>query len=529
MMEQEGLEVVSIPPPPHEKLVQQIHSVNSPAYSQLIPADVQHGQQYYNSPPPPVDTRFSQFGQQAYPGGGGGGEGGYGGHPQFNNGPAGPPGGQTSAEKRICGLKRWVFIVIIIVVIVIIAAVGGGVGASQASKNKNSGATSGDSQTTSTSTSVTSSSGTTTSGASTSTSTSPPAIATPGTFAAVKSSTSGQEDYGSLTYFFQDINTPDIYMWTIIRGQDWVQIGKLDGLDPPPRPNSSFAAVQAPDDDSISLYYIADNGTMFDVTGSSTNTDWRMGILAPRTNYGVLVSQDSGIGAIWWGFKDDSGPGYRTRIYYVDSAAARVRELAFDADKDPQWFVTDQSLETCSPKAKIAIAHLPPNATSTLRETAHLFYQDRNGGLRHYPGYDGIWDTANAETISQTTVPEDAYLTASVFVDEASNHTLRVWYLDTSSRLSVLTGLGQSKKAIPDFDNIGTFDQRELVNSVTTSYISNGEVDGGSLAVVGWVEGGEQVRIYYQANAQRNDNANGAVEIAGTNGWASKVLEVEAL
>ncbi|EPS38639.1 hypothetical protein H072_7596 [Dactylellina haptotyla CBS 200.50] len=514
--EQEGLEVVSVPPPPVLDKPFQVLP-NTPAYSQPIPV---HTQQYsYNGPPPPIDYRFSQFGQQGYPGGGD--NGGYaGGHPQFNGG-AVPP---AKPERKIWGLKRWVFIAIVIAVIVIIAAaVGGGVGGSLASKSNKSSTSPDSSQTTSAPPTST------TNEVPTSTTSSPPLLATPGTFASVKSSTSGQDDYNSITYFFQDTNTPDIYMWTIIRGQDWVQIGKLDGLNPPPRPNSTFAAVQAPDDDTISLFYVADNGTLFDVTGTGTDTDWRMGFLAPRTNYGVLVAEDSGIAAIWWGIKDMNGPGYSIRIYYVDSAASRVRELAFDANKSPQWFVTDQPLETCLPTAKIAIAHLPPNETSTLMETAHLFYQDRNGNLRHYAGYDGSWSLDNAETISQSTLPSGAYLASTIYVNAASNYTLHVWFLDVTSRLSVLTGLGKSIRLDPNFQNVGTFEARELVSSVTSEYISNGEVPGGSLGAVGWVEGGEQVRIYYQANSVRNDNKNGAVEIAGTLGWASKILEVEML
>ncbi|KAF3902823.1 hypothetical protein AA313_de0205957 [Arthrobotrys entomopaga] len=224
-----------------------------------------------------------------------------------------------------------------------------------------------------------------------------PRYATPGTFAAVKGSTSGQDDYTSISYLFQDINSPDIYLWTIIKGQDWVEIGKITGLDPPPKANSSFAAIQTPDSDTISIYYAAENGTLFDASGSSTGTNWQNGVMARRTNFGILVSEGSGIAASWWGLKDQEGPGFSLRIYYVDSAASRIRELAFDNDKNPQWFVTEQSFETCSPTAKIGLAHLPPNATSSDRETVHLFYQNTAGDLRHYPGYDGSWDLDNGE------------------------------------------------------------------------------------------------------------------------------------
>ncbi|RVD84763.1 uncharacterized protein DFL_006488 [Arthrobotrys flagrans] len=511
--DQPGLEVVDSPlPPPPDKLFQQLqHPSNDPAHSSPIPV-ASLGGNYPGSPQPPPPPPTEHYAQQGYAAGGG--------HPQFNGGPPAP-----EREDRICGLKRWVFFVLILAAVVVVAAaVGGGVGGALAGKNNNNNSAGQDNGGTATTTDTTTSAGPT------STTSAPPRLPTPGTFAAVKSSDPNQENYNSLTYLFQDVDTPDIWMWTIIRGQDWIQIGKLEGLDPPPRLNSSIAAVQAPDGDTISLFYTAENGTLYDAIGSPQGTRWRMGTLAPLTNYGVLVSEGSGMGASWWGNKDDNGPGYRIRIYYVDRAAARVRELAYDANKTPRWFITDQQLETCSPQAKVTIAHLPPeNSTSTRQETAHLFYEGRNGNLRHFPGYDGTWDSSYAETIPQSSIPSGAYITASIYVNEASNHTIRLWYLDASGRLSVISGLGQSKKAFPDFDNLGTFDTRAIVSSSTTNYISLGQVEGGSIAVVGWVEGGEQVRIYYQANIRGNGGKNGAVEIAGTNGWQSKVLEIEEL
>ncbi|KAK6335740.1 hypothetical protein TWF730_003118 [Orbilia blumenaviensis] len=525
--EQAGLEVVDTPQAPPEKLIQQLqHPSNDPAYSSPIPVASLGGTYPGPPPPPPVDS----YGQQGFAAGS---PGGYGGHPQFNGAPPLP---EPEPESRICGLKRWVFFVLILgAVVVVAAAVGGGVGGALAGRsnnnnNNNSSAGSSDGQSTTATTTTTGGVATTTSAGPTSTTSAPPQLPTPGTFAAVKSSDPNQDNFNSLTYFFQDINTPDIWMWTHIRGRDWVQIGKLEGLNPAPRANSSIAAVQAPDADTISLFYTAENGTLFDVTGSPQNTDWSMGTLAPLTNYGVLVSEGSGMGASWWGNKDDNGPGYRIRIYYVDSAASRVRELAYDANKTPRWFVTDQQLETCAPQAKITIAHLPPeNSTSTRRETAHLFYQNRDGDLRHFPGYDGTWDSSYAETIRETSIPPNAYITASLYVNAARNHTIRLWYLDSSSRLGVITGLGQSKKAFPDFDSLGTFDDRELVSGFSTNYISLGQVDGGSIAVVGWGDGNEQVRVYYRANIRGNGGKNGAVEIAGTPQWQSKVLEIEEL
>ncbi|KAF3913340.1 hypothetical protein ABW20_dc0104049 [Dactylellina cionopaga] len=388
LSQQPGLEVVSNPPTVPEKLVQK-YSVNDAAYSAPIPVEELHNN--YNAPP--LGTGLPQYErneQKGYPGGwrGGAGAGHAGGYSnlEFGDDPV-----AKTPEKRICGLKRWIFITLVVAAIVVVAAaVGGGVAASTASKNNKSSSPSSDASTPPTSTPPTS-----TNGAPTSTTSSPPLLATPGTFAVTKSSPSYQDTYNSITYFFQDINTPDIYMWTYKRGQDWVEIGKLDGLNPPPRANSSIAAVRSPDEETISLFYTAENGTLYDIIGSSTDTDWRMGTLAPRTNYGVLVSKDSGIAALWWGMKDMNGPGYSIRVYYVDSAAAQVRELAFDNNKDPQWFVTDKPLESCSPTAKITVAHLPPNDTSTAQETAHLFYQDKTGNLRHYPGYDGTWSTSN--------------------------------------------------------------------------------------------------------------------------------------
>ncbi|KAK6343145.1 hypothetical protein TWF718_008518 [Orbilia javanica] len=512
--DQPGLEVIDSPPAP-EKLLQQLqHPSNDPAYSSPIPvASLGHN---YPGPPPPPPPHSESYAEQGYAAGGG--------HPQFNGGPP-----VLEKDNRICGLKRWVFFVLILAAVVIVAgAVGGGVGGALASKsNDNNSAGQNDGQTSTTSSANTA---TTTSSSTTSTTSAPSRLPTPGTFAAVKSSDPNEENYNSLTYIFQDINTPDIWLWTTVRGGDWVQIGKLEGLDPPPRANSSIAAIQAPGEDLISLFYTSENGTLYDVRGSPQGVRWKMGSLAPLTNYGVLVSEGSGMGASWWGNKDDNGPGYRLRIYYVDKAAARVRELAYDANKTPTWFVTDQQLETCSPQAKVTIAHLPPeSSTATKQETAHLFYQDRNGNLRHFPGYDGTWNSSNAETIPQSTIPSNGYITASLYVNEASNHTIRLWYLDEFTRLNVITGLGQSKKAFPDFDNLGTFDTQTVVSSATTQYVSLGEVEGGSIAVVGWVEGGEQVRIYYRANVRGNSGQNGAVEIVGTSSWQSKVFEIEEL
>ncbi|KAK6538485.1 hypothetical protein TWF694_010068 [Orbilia ellipsospora] len=515
--EQAGLEVVSVQPA--EKIIQQVeHTTHDAAYSSPIPVAAEQQLPQANAqynPHPPIDPRYAQYNQQGYPGGGGAG-GGYGGNPQFNGSGPAP---EFIPERRICGLKRSLFITLAVVIgIIIAAAVGGGVGGALASKNNKSSGSSSDSQTT------TSAPSTSTTGAPTSTTSAGPQYATPGTFAAVKSSTSGEDDYNSISYLFQDINTPDIYLWTIIKGQDWVEIGKIEGLDPPPKANSSFGAIQAPDSDTISIYYAADNGTLFDASGSSTGTNWQNGVMARRTNYGILVSEGSGIAATWWGLKGQNGPGYSSRVYYVDSAAARIRELAFDNNKNPQWFVTNQEFETCSPTAKIGLAHLPPNATSSDRETVHLFYQTTVGDLRHYPGYDGAWDIENAETISQSTVPDNAYLASSIYTDESTNCTLHVWFLDASARLSVLTGQGQSTRTHPTFENIGTFSQRNLVTGFTSSYISDGQIPGGSLAAVGWVENEEQVRVYFRANLAKNQNEDGAVEIAGTNGWASKVL-----
>ncbi|KAF3940052.1 hypothetical protein ABW19_dt0208906 [Dactylella cylindrospora] len=452
-----------------------------------------------------------------YGGGGGvatGGGGGVDGVPHFSTSHV-----AAAKDKTICGLKRWLFFVLVAAAILVVGgAVGGGVGGSLASRD------SGDANSESGTTTTTTSSSTT----STSTASATP---TPGTIAAVKDSTVLEDEQYSLTYFFQDINSPDIYMTNdgAFASMNWTQIGKLEGLDPPPKANSSFAAIQAPGEDVISIYYISDNGTLYDANGTYGTTNWQMGELALQTRYSILVSEDSGIAATWWGLEDDSGPGFRRRIYYVDSAAQRVRELAFDANKNPQWFVTDQPLETCLGKAKIAVAHLPPTESSYNRETAHLFYQDRSGNLRHFPGYDGDWDYDNAETIRETTVPEGAYLAASIFVNESANYTLRVWFLDVTSRLSLLTGLGQSLKNAPDFENIGTFDDRELVNDLATSVtISNGETSGGPIAAVGWGSTQEQVRVYYRTNLARNQNINGIYEVAVTGDYEARIIPVEA-
>ncbi|KAJ6257455.1 Ferric/cupric reductase transmembrane component [Drechslerella dactyloides] len=512
--EQAGLEAVSTLTLQEKLLAQLQHPSNDPTFSAPIPIATEGGELYYDSPPPSVhvDPSFSQYGQ-----GNGGGGGEYSGHPQFASDPT-----ALVPDRRILGLKRWVFFTILAVVLLVVvgAAVGGGVGGSLASKNNGSSASSSDSQTTSASS---------TTATSTSTS-SVQVLATPGTFAAVKASTADQDDFQSISYLFQDINTPDIYLTTIKKGGSWAQIGKIQGLNPQPRPNSTIAAIQAPDEETISLYYVAENGTLYDAIGSSTDTIWRMGTLAPRTNYGVLVSQNSGIAATWWGTRGDSGPGYRLRIYYVDSAAARVRELAFNAEENPQWFVTREPLESCSPTAKISVAHLrPDNSSSTLRETAHLFYQNTNGDIRHYPGYDGRWNLNNAETISQSTIPTDAWLTSTIYTDKSSNYTLRLWYIDGGSRLNFIAGEGQSLKADPTFNNIGTFGNRQIVSGLSNAYISDGQVPGGPVAAVEWVENGEQLRLYFQASVAGNNNKNGAVEVAQVpdRGWVTKVNVVE--
>lgn len=76
---------------------------------------------------------------------------------------------------------------------------------------------------------------------------------TPGTIAAVRTET----EFGSspreveITYFFQDIHTPDIYMTRYTIRDGWQQVGKLEGLNPEPRANSTIAATRAPGEDVV--------------------------------------------------------------------------------------------------------------------------------------------------------------------------------------------------------------------------------------------------------------------------------------
>ncbi|EWC46037.1 hypothetical protein DRE_04830 [Drechslerella stenobrocha 248] len=496
--EQAGLEVVAQPAPSDK------FPVNAPSDALPIPVATEFQSQQY------LDPKYGQYGQ-AYQGGDSRGFDGYG---AAESGGVGAVAAASSG-KRICGLKRWVFFVILAVVVLVIAGgIGGGIAGgllSSRSNNANGGDSNSQAAANSTGTSPTSSASAI------------PAIATPGTFAAVKASEGLMDNVKGITYFFQDINTPDIYMWRQL-GDDWRQVGKLEGLNPPPRANSSIAAVQAPDQSSISLFYTADNGTLFDAIGTFGSASWRMGQLAALTNYKAEVAPGSGIAASWWGRARSS-----IRVYYVDSGVARIREVAYDEDKNPRWFITTQEFEQCSQSAKVAVAHLPPrNSTNVMGETIHLFYQDRNNNVRHYPGYNGLWDVTNAETIRQTTIPTDAYLAASINLNPALDYPLRLWYIDSSSRLSFILGEGQSIATDPNFQNLGTFGDRQIATSFPNAVVSNGQVPGGSLAVITWTDG-DQARVYFQAGLATNNNRNAATEIAlDDTTWQTRIFDVEA-
>ncbi|KAF3925247.1 hypothetical protein ABW20_dc0105382 [Dactylellina cionopaga] len=298
--------------------------------------------------------------------------------------------------------------------------------------------------------------------------------------------------------------------------------------------NSSFAAVQEPGDDRITLFYVAANGTLFNAIGSPTNASWRMGDLAPSTKYAILVSEGSGIAAQWWGLRTNVRFGYSLRVYFVERASTRVQELAYDGDKEIQWFVTDQALEVCSPQAKIALAHLQPaSLTNKTRETMHLFYEGKDGSLRHFPGYNGFWGpgltfyNCEVEVIDQNTTINGGHLAATVYDNDRANCTLRVWFIDDQSRLSVISGLGQSNRAYPNFNGTGTFGDTKLASGFTKNYVSSAEIAGGSIAAVNWNggDGEEQFRLYYRANVTGNNGRNGTAEIGSGTNWLTNIIE----
>ncbi|EPS37581.1 hypothetical protein H072_8722 [Dactylellina haptotyla CBS 200.50] len=379
----------------------------------------------YTEPPPISSSPIPLYGEQVFrvksvpdpqhP---------YTGHPQFNT--LEP----INRRDRICGLSKRVFIFTIVGVILLIAgAIGGAVGGVLASKNKTNSAA-------------------------------PPSTTPlPGTFAAVQATRSGSNGGGSITFLYQDYLSTGIYMWTQIPGvQDgngnFINYGRLEGLKPEPRANSSIAAVQVPDDSNIFLFYIGNDGTLYDATGPSTGANWTTGSLASNTENNIKVSQGSGIAATWWGLKDGSG-NYGLRVYYVEDSTNRIRELAFNSTQNPQWYITDETLEISSPTAKIAVAHLPPNGTNDLGETAHLFYQDPNGLLRHFPGYRGIWNQSYAQTIVTANLVDSSYLSASIYVNQTAGNLLRCYFLDRLSQLRILTGYGYSKILYPSFNGTG--------------------------------------------------------------------------
>ncbi|KAK6535911.1 hypothetical protein TWF281_000161 [Arthrobotrys megalospora] len=397
-------------------------------------------------------------------------------------------------SRSICGLGRRLFFTIIIgAILFIVAAIGAGVGASVYVKNKQSY-------------------------------TLPPLVAA--TFAAVKASTPGLNDFQGMTYFFQEAYdaassryAKPVYFSYINESGIWSEPKMIMGLLPYPRENSSIAAIQVPGEDIISLYYISENGTLFDVIGSPSKSNWRIGNLAQSTGWGARASKDSGIAATWQ--TSETGSGYDLRVYYVDSVTSTVRELWHPANEDRGVFHYGQVGEICSPRAKIAIAHLPPNnSTSSIRETVHLFYENRSGGLRHFPIYNGTWVPVYAETILPNAV-SGSYFAATVSTDDTADNPISVFYLDTDNRLQRITGSGKSIREHPTFSSLGTFGEPMLVEG-SPEYRrddSLGEIPGGSITVVGWdnKNGTEQVKLLYRSNTAGGwlEEATTDLEITG--------------
>lgn len=68
-----------------------------------------------------------------------------------------------------------------------------------------------------------------------------------------------EDEYGGtpenvdITLFFQDTQTPQIYMSHFTPKDGWDLVGMLEGLEPAPKPNSSIAAVRMPGGDKVCI------------------------------------------------------------------------------------------------------------------------------------------------------------------------------------------------------------------------------------------------------------------------------------
>jgi len=355
------------------------------------------------------------------------------------------PQNSPRQEKRICGLKRWLFFLLLALIVLIIGgAVGGGIGGSQAGK-KSSGA-----KPATATTSNSSSTATTTSGVATATS-------TPGSIAAAQ-----VRDSNEIAVFYQDTATSDIYLSGYYgSGPSWHSGVKINGINPLPKPNSSIAAVyNLTDSETINLFYIAENNTMFNAYGTINSTSWTMGTLASDTSYSVLVADGGGMTACPW-MDLQSTPAFSMRVYYIDRATSSVKELGIDPGT--KWFVTTAVFEKAGPQSQISSAWLPGyNFSNITNEVTHLFYQDTRGNIRHLPGYNGYWSLNNAETLDNVAV--GTYFSSVVWSDDKKLDTLRLFWFDSSGNIERRNGKGASA-ATTNNTGIGTFSAAQTVQA----------------------------------------------------------------
>ncbi|KAK6362702.1 hypothetical protein TWF730_000158 [Orbilia blumenaviensis] len=347
-------------------------------------------------------------------------------------------------------------------------------------------------------------------------------------YAVVKASTPGLDNNLGTTYFFQQAfneNNPrtDKLIWFSCLGTSgfWSEPSIVQELNPPPRDNSSIAAVQIPGEDQISLFYVAENGTLYDVIGAPADKSdysspwrWKRGSLAPFTGWEARVSKNSGIAATWtFDSKLVSVPDnelwrsrYVLRVYYVDSVTSTVRELSRVSEgiSRVRWYLSHIG-ENCSPQAKITVAHLLPNSTNQGKETVHLFYESRNrSGIRHAPIYNHTWNPEYVTTIMPNSVL-DSYFAATISSDEGNMITL--FYLDADTRLQQITGRGRSKNEYPDYDPLteAQFSEPQLVEGFRLpSRYTTGDVGGGALAALWWLDESrrQNVRILYRPDPE---------------------------
>ncbi|KAK6337836.1 hypothetical protein TWF696_001315 [Orbilia brochopaga] len=370
-------------------------------------------------------------------------------------------------SHRICGLKRWIFfslLGLLLVAAVVGGAVGGILGSHSSASNGSNN------------------------------STNPPLPTTTTVPIAMAVVNPAQSEAGT-TIIRQDNSTELFYIHTTAGNRQQRDPILIEGLNPAPSKNTSFAALQAPGSTTIRIFYTADNNTMFDAYGSADNGTWTMGQLASDTRYGVLVSPGSGFAATPWTVEYLNGE-YGLRVYYVDRTTKAVQELAYN--QGGVWVITNIRFSTALQNGKIALAWVrAANFSYTDNQVLHVFYQDVRANLVHIPGYDGRWDfNANSENLG--TLPEGTYLAASVMQDTvATNNTLRIMWISQANHLTLLRGKGASPDVVRGFRPRGTFSKPiDAVNIPETRNLAIASVPGGALASVTI---GEEIRVYYNS------------------------------